>query len=459
MEVLIGLDIGTTKLCAVAVDAARKKLVAAVDAPNSFGVRGETGEQNAAGIVKAGFGLLGKLVHLPALHKAKVSAIGVTGQMHGVVLVDKRGKPVTNLVTWQDQPGNERMAGTSHSYAEELAERLGRKALECSGGRPATGYGGVTLLRLTAKGMMPKAVVALTIHDYMVRLLTGRVCTDPTDAASWGIFDAARSKWLDGAAETVGIDASILPEVLPTGSRAGTLTKAAAATMGIPAGTPVAVALGDNQASFFGSVQSFKDTVLMNLGTGGQMSVPIQRFVSVAGLETRPLMEGMWLLVGASLCGGRAYQIVEQFLADIGKRLFGRKMNRALYEKMNGLAAKADADCGGLAMNTLFNGTRLDTSLRGTLTGMNGSNLTAANFIRAAIGGMVNELVGFYRLAEKAGAKAKHLAGSGNAVRRNPIVQKELEARMKMPLYISSNQEEAAFGAALSASWHGRNVV
>jgi sedoheptulokinase len=461
MEVFAGLDIGTTKLCAVAVDAARKKLIASVDEPNNYGVKGEkgAGEQDAMGIVNAAFRLLKKLVHSPALRKAKVEGIGVTGQMHGAVLVNKHGKPVTKLVTWQDQRGNERMPGTRHSYVEELAERLGGQALELTGGRPATGYGGVTLLRLVTKGKMPKDTRALTIHDYMVYLLTGRACIDPTDAASWGIFDAAHSKWLDDAAKAVGVNVSVLPEVLPTGSKAGTLTKDAAVAAGIIAGTPVSVALGDNQASFIGSVQSFRDTVLMNLGTGGQMSVPIRHFVRVAGLETRPLAKGMFLLVGASLCGGRAYQIVEHFLADAGEKLFGRKMDGSIYEEMNKLAAKADANCGGLVMNTLFNGTRRDTSLRGTLAGMDANNLTAANFVRAAIGGMIEELAGFYRVAEKAGAKAKHLAGSGNAVRRNPIVQKELEARIKMPLYIPPYQEEAAFGAALSASRCGDNVV
>ncbi|MBN1809913.1 MAG: hypothetical protein JW909_12670 [Planctomycetes bacterium] len=453
MDVLLGMDIGTTKLCATVLDAAGRELLASEETPNSFAVSGdgEAREQDAAGILDAATGLLARIVRKPALSNARIEGIGITGQMHGVVFTDGAGAPVTNLVTWQDGRGCRRAPGTDRTFVEELSRRLGADALVLAGCPPASGFGGVTILRMAAEGVLPAGCVPLTIHDCMVRRLTGVACTDATDAASWGMCDVSTGRWLEGAAEAAGMEESLLPRILPTGSRAGCLTGGAAARTGIPAGTPVNVAVGDNQASFVGSVVSFADSVLFNLGTGGQMSVAVDRFLRVDGLETRPLLPGHWLLTGASLCGGRAYAVLERFFRDVGKMLFGRDAPGSLFDRMNESGASSCNDAGALRAAMLFDGTRRDPSVRGGIYGIDTGNLTAANLIRAFVNGMVGELVDFYRLAENAGVAASHLAGSGNAVRRNPLVRDEIERRMGMRLSISPWREEAACGAAVLA--------
>lgn len=450
MDTLIGLDIGTTKICAVALSAKRGILLATENSLNGAG-GSDSSEQQADRIMTRAMELLCRLNQRPELKNCKPLAIGVTGQMHGIVLVDQQGQPLTPLINWQDQGGNKIYETTKRTYAQELIHRLGSEAVERSGCVPATGYGGVTLLRLAEEHMLPSQGIALTIHDMMVRALCGQAATDPTSAASWSLFDVAENRWFPQAAEILRVPRSILPEVLPTGHQAGTLLPDIAAKTGLTAGTPVAVALGDNQASFIGSVPSLPDTLLINLGTGGQMSVPIDHFIRVKGLDTRPLVAGYRLLVGASLCGGRAYQVLERFFRRIGEEVLGIKDVPPLYETMNQLASEASTQCGGIKARTLFAGSRLDPLSRGAFEGLTAENLTPADLTRAVICGMIQELAGFYELAKSAGAHGTRMAGAGNAVRRNRIVRTELESRFAMPLQLPPYHEEAAVGAALTA--------
>lgn len=452
MDYLIGLDIGTSKISAIALEQDGGRLLAVEQirspAPRSSGP--DASEQDAEALVDAALTLLRALVRRPELSGVRPLALGVTGQMHGVVLVDRDGRPLSPLIDWQDARGRRCRASSGRSYVETFAARVGPRALEDCGCYPASGHGGVTLLRLAEEGTLPAHALALTIQALMVRRLCGRAVVDPSDAAGWGMFDVRNGRtWLKGIAEALGLPPAVLPDVEPTGSQAGTLLPELAEASGLPAGLPVAVALGDNQASFIGSVPRLDDTLLMNLGTGGQMSVPTACFRRVDGLDTRPLVKGQWLLVGASLCGGRAYELLNAFFRQAGRELFSAPAPEHLYDIMNRLAAGADDECGGIRARTLFAGSRLDPMGRGSFEGLTAANLAPANLIRAVIRGMVEELVGFYRQAGAAGVKASLLAGAGNAVRRNPVARREFERQLSMKLHLPPHAEEASVGAAM----------
>ncbi len=455
MDYLIGLDIGTSKLAAVAWELQQSRLLAVEQTPNVFARSApvDSSEQDAEGLVTAAIALLRALTRRVELAQARPLALGVTGQMHGLVLVDSAGQTLSPLIDWRDGRGRHLCRLSGHSYIEEFAARLGPQALVASGCYPATGYGGITLLRLLEEKALPLNAQALTMQALLVQRLCGQARLDPSDAAAWGLFDVRQgARWIPDIAEALGLPAAgLLPQVMPTGSRAGDLLAQAARASGLPKGLPVAVALGDNLAAFIGSAPQLADTLLMNLGTGGQMSVPIGAFVRAAGLETRPLLPGSWLLVGASLCGGRAYEILKQFYQRIGQELFGAPAPSDLYEIMNRLADSAADDCGGLIVRPLFAGSRHNPSAKGSLEGLTASNLSPANLTRALIRGMVTELVEFYHQAVGiAGAQASWLVGAGNAVRNIAGVRQELERQLQMPLRLARSGEQAALGAALS---------
>src|SRR5439155_4785850 len=139
---------------------------------------------------------------------------------------------------------------------------------------------------------------------------------------------------------------------------------------GLPASVPVFGAIGDNQASFLGSVANPKHSVLVNVGTGGQVAAFIDRFTFDPRLETRPFPHGGYLLVCPGLCGGRTYATLERFFRQVGGQVFDLSKQDALYPAMNRLAAAVPPGADGLRCEPFFTGTRQDPELRASWSGM-----------------------------------------------------------------------------------------
>ncbi len=450
MRLLLGVDMGTTKICALALDAESGAIIAVDSAPNNTRLvtAPEASEQNAQAICDVARGCLSRLVRHEQVLGAEILALGVTGQMHGAVIADSNGAPLTPLINWQDQRGHQ--AGPNgESYVDGVCKILGED-LARTGCKPATGYGAVTLYRLAQEGQLPEHGMALTIQDMLVYQLTGVAATDPSDAASWGIFNTQDgTDWLPQIAQRLGIPAQMLPPIYATGSTSFPLREEAADSLGLPAGLPVAVAMGDNQASFLGSVPDYTDSLLINLGTGGQMSVAINIFATHPLLETRPLIAGFRLLVGSSLCGGRAYQLLAEFYREIGWKLFGINAELSdIYEAMGRLPLPHNSE---LTFDTRFGGTRLQPEIRAALTGLGVEGFTPEHMTQALCQGMVSELVEYYHAARQAGAQPVRVVGAGNGVRRNEVVRAEIIRQTGLPLVLPEQQEEAAVGAARCA--------
>ena len=452
MSILLGLDIGTTKLCAVAIEVNSGQMLSVHSASANADLISEHDafEQDVSAITATAFRLLGEVIgSLPNKHD--ISGLGVTGQMHGVLVSDQQAHAYTPLITWQDQRGNHMCDGSNLTYTQELHRRLGTYA-SCTGAQLATGYGGVTLFRLAQQGLVQPSSRAYTIQDYIVHLLTGANTTDPTNAASWGIADVQhQSGWLPEIDEICDLPSGILPTIAPTGSLAGYVRADMASACSLPVGLPVAVALGDNQASFIGSVPSFDSSVLFNMGTGGQVSCAVDRYQLCEGLDTRPLLPNYWLQVGSSLCGGSSFKILAAFLHQIGVGIFDTDLPISqLYSKMVEMALSQIDDDDLPVVHPYFNGTRTDALQSAEVIGLRSHNFTAGKIIKAFAYGMVDELLGYHKTMQSS-SKPQHIAASGNGFRRNPILRDRLERAMGQTVVFPPNEEEAAVGAALSA--------
>src|SRR5262249_44268421 len=145
---------------------------------------------------------------------------------------------------------------------------------------------------------------------------------------------------------------------------------------GLPQGLPVFGAIGDNQASYLGSVAERLGTVLVNVGTGGQVAAYVDGFVYDPPLETRPLPRGGYLLVCPGLCGGRTYATLERFFRDVGTEVFHLAPGEPLFATMNDLAAQVAPGANSLRCEPFFTGTRQDPELRASWSGMTPENFT-----------------------------------------------------------------------------------
>lgn len=424
----IGIDIGTSTLSAVALSA-DGAVLQSVTLPNGADVPDKqpwVRHQDAEAIYEKALGLIDLLM---ARH-APVGAIGLDGQMHGALYVDRAGRAVSPLVTWQDGRGELPLDGGT--YASELSIRTGY--------RMATGFGMTTHFWNQLNGAVPVGAAKLcTIADYVAMRLAGRTApvVHASNAASLGLFDLPSGEWDVLAFANANMDRSILPEV-ERGVRA----------LGEYRGAVVAAALGDNQASFIGSVREMDKAALVNMGTGGQISMMSGATGALIEAERRPLVGEEYLLVGSSLCGGRAYQILEKFLRSCA-RLAGAEP-ASLYEAMNKAGMEALAFPDNPAVSPRFSGTRRNPALRGEILGLSAENFDASHLIGGTLLGMAQELYAHFEEMLRAGAaRPEFLAGSGNGIRKNPALRRAFELKFEMPLFIPAHNEEAAFGAAL----------
>jgi len=439
-KVVVSLDIGTSNLCALALSCGSLQPVAIRTQANDAEIKNlPTGrhEQDPLRIRDLGLGLLQKLLSEREVRANEVVGIGITGQMHGVLLVNSEMEPQSNLITWRDQRIQDSEIRTQ--YSERTGCRLHR------------GYGGATLQWLAKNGKLSKGAVALTIADYVAAHLTGVIATEATHAASWGIFNLQEGMWDAEAIDKLGIAADVFPTVVSTAKPLGNIRPALAQQLGLGSGVQVCSPLGDNQASIIGAAGFVSDAAVLNLGTGGQISIPQDDYKFVETLETRPMPFGGFILVGASLCAGLTYRYLQKFIQATVKEFAGTEpSDEDIYSRMNSIAEQTPEGAMGISVDTRFSGTRLNPNLRGSISGIGVENFTPANLTRGFVEGMVRELAD---MASAAGIKNfTRIIASGNAVRKNHMVSEVIESIFGLPCYISSNQEEAALGAAYAAA-------
>ena len=426
---ILGLDIGTTSICGLVIDAQSGETVDCITVPNNTFLMQSPDDrrQDPHAILSICLNLVDTLCS----RHAGIRSIGVTGQMHGILYFDQSGNTLSPLYTWQDTCGEQRNA-QGVRYAEQLSSLTGYAM--------ASGFGGTTYYVHTCQGTVPqKAAVISTIYDYVAMVLAGRnsPLMHVSSAASLGLFDLEAQKFDKTAIALAGLQDSLFPAVTNCGT-----------VLGEYRSIPVISAIGDNQASFIGSVSNTQTDMLVNVGTGSQITLAT-RGVYKGDMECRPLDRDTYLLVGSALCGGRAFAYLETLFREIAVGVTGQPVSSA-YPYMDALLQSAPSSAPDLFVDTRFDGTRQDPSIRGSIQGIDTKNLCAEKLVRGVIQGIARELTDSYAtLPPEKTASICNLVGSGNGLRRNPALCKCFSSSLGMQIKLPAHKEEAAYGAAL----------
>lgn len=428
----VGIDIGTTTVCAYVLRLSDGVPVGiytvrnASDLPSLF-----VGDKRQDAEVL--YDRVRRLTDAILRFYPAVRAIGFTGQMHGMLCTDARGNALTPLYTWQDQRA---IIGCTPAAAE---------IIRLTGCHAAAGYGLATFYALLRDETVPADTARIcTVMDYAAARLCGVHVSvmHTTNAASLGLFDSGKGMFDTEALSALGISPKLLPRVTDVPEIIGTYRD-----------IPVAVPIGDNQASFLGAVQDPSVTALANFGTGSQISLLAADAAVASGgdVELRPFAEGKYLISGSALCGGRAYAMLERFFRDFAAA--AGYEDRELYPILNRLAADAvdaEASLGRLQVKTTFCGTREVPNETGAVFGINEERFTPGALAAGILRGMAEELYAMYETMPH--KQIRQLVVSGNAVRRNPVLRRILSEIFSMPVHMPAEQEEAAFGAAMIAA-------
>jgi sedoheptulokinase len=453
----IGLDIGTTTLSAVVLDTENGRLLAHHALPNraAFSPAAGRAELDLAALQTLAVKCLAGIVAAAGVDATEIRGIGVTGQQHGVTFVDAEAAPAGPTITWQDLRVQELMPNSQESYLQHFIHVAGGvEAFRRMGCLPAAGFLGTSLFWLHRQHQLPgAAALACFVPDAIAAFLSGASpVVDPTLAGSSGIFDIIANNWDWEMLARLDLPGQLFPPIGEAGRRLGGLRPEIARQVGLPAGIPVGIALGDNQASFIGSVQDPAVSLLINVGTGGQISTRTDSFHFIPGLENRPFPGGHYLLIGGGLFGGRSYAYLQNFFRQVGAELLDAEADEKLYDRMNALAESVPAGCEGLRCSPLFTGSRVDPSARASFTGLAPHNFTPGHLTRALLEGMAEGFHQFYGQIRAVTGERRPLVGSGNGIRHNRLLAQILTERFAMPLHTPSLSEEAAVGAAITAA-------
>ncbi len=433
---ILGIDIGTTTITALVLDTETKSVKKSCTLKNDSFINGDYFEklQDPKKIIE-----IVKSAVKNVCESYIPDAVGVTGQMHGILYLDRNFEPCSPLMIWQDERGNE-IYKDNKTYAEYLTEATGIKA--------ASGYGLTTHFYNLVNNQVPEnAVMLSTVHDYLVSVLTkGKPVTHSSDGASLGFFDLENLCFNKAALEIADIDTDFLPEVLKGTESAGKTN-----CDFLPKSIPVSVAIGDNQASFLGSVADTENSVLVNVGTGSQVSFATKITKSPSCGEIRPLTDDKYLFVGSSLCGGRAYAILKNFFSLCADMLGGS--NEKLYEKMDALSENIFSISDELTVNCEFCGTRENPLNRGFIGNIGTDNFTPEKLICGVLKGVSKELYDMYISAENLlSNKPSALVCSGNGLRKSEVWREIFSRDFNLPATLPKSSEEAAIGACIFAS-------
>lgn len=421
----VGIDIGTTSVSAVVMDLENKRHAESYTVPNGTDQPCADPDmhcQDPEMILAKVYSLLDGITE----KYSGICSIGVTGQMHGVLYVDARGRALSPLATWQDRRGDKLYGDTT--YVGNI-ERL-------TGEKTATGFGLVTHYYNAVNRQLPNDAAKLcSIMDYVAMRLCNR--SEPlihtSTAASFGFFDVAAEDFKRDKLGLLGVSEDILPRVTDD-----------FALIGEYHGIPVAVAIGDNQASFLGTVKDIENTVLVNIGTGSQVSCTTNKAIAEKDTEIRPLVKGKKILCGSALCGGAAYALLERFFREFSIAAgFG---DRHVYDVVNCLAEKAYREGKiPLGVATLFSGKRSDPTATGSVTGITTENFTPDSLALGFIFGICRELRDYLGdVTDKSTVVA-----SGNAVQKIGVMPDIIGEVFGLPVKISDGKEEASVGTAL----------
>lgn len=439
MAYLLGIDLGTSSAKAVLIDG-DGNLQAVCQQAYSFDIPAEGWAEQAPqvwwnAVVDTVRGVLEKSGIMPL----EIDGIGFSGQMHGMVALDKNGKPVRKAIIWCDQ--------RSAPQVEEIRSLIGEQQLgEVACNRVAAGFQTASLLWMKEEEPQAYKNTHLVIlpKDYIRYRLTGELSTDVTDAAGTLALDVRRGKWSDDLIRILGLRQDLYPPIFLPESPAGTVTAEAAGEIGLAPGTKVFHGGADQVMQAIGNGIIKPGRVSVTIGTGAQVFAPLSGLTYDPKLRSHTFnnyYQGGWYFMGATLSGGLSLR----WLRDV-------VLNGMPYEEMNCLASSIPRGSEGLIYLPYMAGERtphMDPYARGMFFGLT-LNHGRAHLIRAVMEGVVFSLRDCLNIFYGLGQDCVQVIASGGGARSAPWLQMQADI-FNREVRISRMPEQAAVGAAISA--------
>ena len=440
MRYFLGVDLGTSSVKALIVDERGGIVSGAQQGYDIRKDRIEYAEQNIDMLWEATRQVIAGAVSSASIGAEDIAGIGYSGQMHGLVMLDREGRPIRDAIIWADQ----RSAGA----IDEIYGIIPREEYHpVSLNALSTGFLVSSLMWVKrneprnyeriARVMLPK--------DYLRFRMCGAYGTDASDASGTGIFDTAKRDWAWEFIDKLGFPREIFPPCSESFAVAGEVTTGCAAETGLRAGTPVVYGGGDTPMQAVGNGLTAPGTLTANIGTACQMAAILDKPVHDALYRTNTfchICDQTWMLMGAHLSGGVAL-----------KWLRDQVLMMRDYDEMTAVAAQAPAGSEDLLFLPYLSGERTphnDPSAKGVWLGLTLRH-GRAHMIRSVMEGIVLGLRNSLEIFEGLGVQYDRIVASGGGARGRLFreIQADIFGR---EIYMNAGNEQGCTGAALTAA-------
>ena len=451
MSVFLGIDIGTSGTKTLAIDASGKILADAMVTYPCYVPKPLWSEQDPEDWWQATIKSVRQVVKAAKLKPAEVKGIGLSGQMHGSVFLDKNDKVVRRAILWNDQ--------RTAAECDEIEQRAGgRKKLIRMVANPAlTGFTAPKILWLrnhepkhfekTCKVLLPK--------DEIRRRLTGEYATEVSDASGMLLLDVAKRRWSKKLLSALELDIDLLATCYESEDVTGQLTAEVAETLGLSTDCVVVGGAGDCAAGAVGNGIVNRGVLSTSIGTSGVM------FVHSDEVKIDPegrvhtfchAVRDKWHMMGVNLSAGGSLQWFRNALCQAEVAAAKRKKIE-IYDLLTAEAQAASVGSQGLFFLPYLSGERTphaDPDARGSFVGLTLAH-ARGDMIRAVIEGVTYSMRDSLAIFEELGVPVRQIRASGGGS-RSPF-WRQVQADIFGRKVVTINTEEGpAYGVALLAA-------
>ncbi len=439
---VLGIDSGTQSTKALVVDASNGRVVGMGAAAYDLlpGLPAGHKEQHPQTWVQATAKAVKAALKQAKARSSEVAAIGVSGQQHGFVPLDRQGEVIRPAKLWCDT--------STAAECDEITDALGgaKATLRTLGNAVLPGFtaGKILWLKKHEPKNFARLATVLLPHDYLNWWLTGNAFMEYGDASGTALMDVRKRRWSDAALQAIDPDlAGKLPPLASSDQPAGTLTAAAAKALGLQAGIVVSAGGGDNMMGAIGTGNTRDGVVTASFGTSGTIYASSGKPITDPRGEIAAFCDSAnrWLPL---LCTMNVTVATEMVRHDFG-------LDHAAFEKA---AAKAPPGSDGLLLLPYLEGERTPNVPDGTgvFFGARPATFTAPHFARAAMEGVTLGMnYGLRRLGEL-GVTATQVRATGGGA-KSKLWRQIMADVFNAEVVTLQVAEGAAFGAALQALW------
>jgi xylulokinase len=449
MEYLIGIDVGTTGTKTILVDKNGKLIASSLEEYPLSTPRPKWAEQDPIDWWRATVKSINSVINQSKVKPDDIHGVGLSGQMHGLVLIDKNHNVLRPAILWCDVRTTEQ--------CQYITEKVGKELLVKSTCNPALeGFTAPKLIwvRDNEPEVYEKAYKMMLPKDYVRFRLTGEIATEMSDAAGTILFDVRNRKWSQEVLDRLGVSSDLMPPCYESIDVCGKITPKVAEMTGLKPGTPVVCGGADNACTAVGNGIVVTGRTSASIGTSGTMLTPTDTPEVDPSLRAHTFchcVPNKWYVMGVMLQAGGAFRWFRDNLGD--KEVWQAKQaNIDPYEILTKEASQVDAGCEGLVFLPYLIGERTphgDANAKGVFFGLTLRH-KKEHLVRSVMEGVTFGMRDSLEIIKNLGLDVGQIRATGGGARSE--FWRQMQADIYDAEVVTINIAEGpAFGAAILA--------